>query len=65
MAKTCVNPEDVNLCIHLYGKEKEACRKECNEIVNIIKPGVPIPVHPYEALRLFIQLNDILEGFAF
>ncbi|KAH3731108.1 hypothetical protein DPMN_057113 [Dreissena polymorpha] len=24
--KTCVNPEDVNLCIQLYGKEK-ACSK--------------------------------------
>lgn len=38
--KTTVNPEDVNLCIDLYGKEKEVCSPEFKEIVDIIKPDV-------------------------
>ena len=61
--KTHVNSEDVNMCIHLYGQEKETCSTEFTEIINIIKPDIRIPVHPYEALRLFIELNTILEEY--
>lgn len=61
--KTTVNPEDVNLCIDLYGKEKEVCSPEFKEIVYIIKPVVRIHVHPHETLRLFIEINDILEEY--
>jgi hypothetical protein len=61
--KTYVNPDDVNMCIQLYGKEKETCSAKFKEIINIIKPGVRVPVHPYEALLLFIELNDILETY--
>ncbi|KAJ8317853.1 hypothetical protein KUTeg_002944 [Tegillarca granosa] len=54
---------NINLCINLYGKRKEICCKEFKQIVDIIKPDVQVPVHPYEALRLFIELNYILEHY--
>lgn len=60
---TNVDTEDINLCINLYGKRKEICCKEFKQIVDIIKPDVQVPVHPYEALRLFIELNNILEHY--
>ena len=61
--KTRVNLEDVNACIQLYGREKEACSTKFKEIVNIMKPGIRIPVHPHEALQLFIELNNNLEEY--
>ena len=58
---TSVNSEDVKLCTRLYGEKKETCSQEFKELVNILKPCVQIPVHPDEALRRFVELNDTLE----
>lgn len=60
---TNVDTEDVNLCINLYEKQKEICCKDFKQLVNIIKPNVQVPVHPDDALRLFIELNNILEQY--
>lgn len=64
---TPVNAEDVNVCItctyNLYGKTNETCSEELKELVNLIKPDVQIPVHPYESLELFIELNDALKDY--
>lgn len=61
--RTVVDTEDVNACIELYGKNKQTCTEDFKQIVNIIKPNVQIPIHPDEALRLFIELNVILEDY--
>lgn len=57
-----MNPEDIDMCIDFYGKEKEVCSAEFQDIVNIVKTDVRVSLHSYEALRLFTDLYDILEG---
>ena len=61
--KTSVDLEDVRICLDLYGKEKALCSAEFQDIVNILKPGIKAPVHPFDALRLFIDLCVILEDY--
>lgn len=61
--KTSVNHEDVRVCLDLYGKEKEVCSAEFQDIVNIVKPDIRVPVHPYDALLLFNELHEILEEY--
>ena len=55
--RTRVDTVDVAVCAILNGKKEETCSKEFKELVNILRPGVETPVHPYEALRLFNELN--------
>ena len=61
--RTYVDTEDVKVCIELYGEKKQTCSNAFKELINILKPNVQIPVHPDEALRLFVELYLSLEDF--
>ncbi|XP_069131729.1 uncharacterized protein [Argopecten irradians] len=61
--KTDIDTEDLNACIELYGEKKPKYSKTFKELVNVVKPNAIIPIHPDEGLRLFVELNIILQEY--
>lgn len=56
-----INQKHVKLCCEEYGLRREICCKDFEELANILKPDLQVPMNVQSALRLYNELLALIE----